>query len=131
MKKLILSAALLLSVTAAGFAQEKRDQKPKSAEEIARLHTDKLAEKLSLSAEQKEQVYALNLERSQKLAARHKENMAAMKSLREERQAEETQLMKLLTPEQQQAYTSLKEERRSKFAGKRGKHGPHKGDRRH
>ena len=105
MKKLMLSAALLLSVAAAGFAQEKRDQKPKSAEEIARLHTDKLAEKLSLSAEQKEQVYALNLERSQQFAARHKEHMAAMKDLREVRQAEEAKLLELLTPEQQKAYT--------------------------
>ena len=105
MKKLMLSAALLLSVAAAGFAQEKRDQKPKSAEEIARLHTDKLAEKLSLSAEQKEQVYALNLEPTQQFPAPHKEHMPAMKDLREVRQAEEAKLLELLTPEQQKAYT--------------------------
>ncbi len=129
MRKLLLSAALLLTIAATGIAQEKRERKPKTAEEIAQLHTDRLAENLNLSATQKEQVYALNLERSRRFEARHKENMTAMKGLREERQADETKFMELLTPEQQKAYTAMKEERKGKFAGKYGKPGPHRGER--
>ena len=123
MKKLMLSIALS-GLMLAGFAQEKKDVKPetkemrasrhkhkvgrmhegfknKTPEEVAKIKTDRMDQKLKFTDKQRKDIYAFNLKQAkdhQKLAAERKEHRAKMKK---ERVAEHEKMLGLLTPEQQ------------------------------
>lgn len=123
MKKLILSLALS-GLMLAGFAQEKKDVKPelkemqtslhkhrggrmqdgfknKTPEEVAKMKTDRMDQKLKFTDKQRKDIYAFNLKQAQdhqKMAAERKEHRAKM---RKQRLAEREKMMGMLTPEQQ------------------------------
>ncbi|MDQ1152082.1 hypothetical protein [Sphingobacterium zeae] len=123
MKKLMLSLALS-GLMLAGFAQEKKDVKPelkemqtsmrkhksgrmqdgfknKTPEEVAKMKTDRMDQKLKFTDKQRKDIYAFNLKQAQehqKIAVERKEHRAKMKK---QRVAEHEKMMEMLTPEQQ------------------------------
>ncbi len=80
--KLMLTLVLCLSVFTTAFAQKgkgKGEMKDRTAEERATAHTNHLEKKLALTADQKTQVYAINLEAAQKNDALREKSKAAGK----------------------------------------------------
>ncbi|WP_276346319.1 hypothetical protein [Daejeonella sp. JGW-45] len=144
MKRLMVTAALVASLITVGYSQDKpertrtegqRPERPhvdgqrpertrlerqeRTPEQRAQMATDALEKKLSLTADQKAKVYALNLERAEKMEK-------AMKSEREFRKAQmekqrslmaesDKKLAKILTEEQQKSYDEMKKQSRERM----------------
>ncbi|MEZ0453966.1 hypothetical protein ACR78Z_09800 [Sphingobacterium thalpophilum] len=123
MKRLMLSLALS-GLMLTGFAQEKKDTKAeakginvaahkhrdrkhdslknKTPEEVAKIKTDRMDQKLKFTDKQREEVYAFHLRQAQdhkKIAAERK---LYREKMRKQRKADHEKMMSLLTPEQQQ-----------------------------
>jgi periplasmic protein CpxP/Spy len=123
MKKIMLSLALS-GLMLTGFAQEKKDTKAevkeidavmhghrdrghkdfknKTPEEVAKIKTDRMDQKLKFTDKQREEVYAFHLKQAQdhkKIAAERK---LYREKMRRQRKADHEKMMSLLTPEQQQ-----------------------------
>ncbi|MBC7757924.1 MAG: hypothetical protein H7069_03640, partial [Phormidesmis sp. FL-bin-119] len=129
MKRLMVTTALVASLISLGYSQEKagrqrnegarieqpnNDRQPRTPEQRAQMATDALEKKLSLTAEQRAKVYALNLERAEKMDK-------SMKSEREFRETQmknkkavmdesEKELSKVLNKEQQKSYDEMKKQ---------------------
>ncbi|MGE8290789.1 MAG: hypothetical protein ACN6ON_03890 [Sphingobacterium sp.] len=125
MKKLMLSLALS-GLMLTGFAQEKKDLKSdtkemtaplhkhskdrkhdglknKNPEELAKIKTDRMDQKLKFTDQQRKEVYAFHLKQAQdhkKIAAERK---LYREKMRKQRAADHEKMMGLLTPEQQEA----------------------------
>jgi hypothetical protein len=107
---------------------------PKPAEERARKYTDKLTEKLGLSADQKNQVYDINLAAAKQvdgLRANNQpgkvdrpENVQKRKAIEEER---DSKIVALLSDEQKTKYNQYKEEKKAKALDKLKNKGKGKG----
>lgn len=120
MKKLIFSAILFIGMGTMAFAQQEdgvRTRKgpkmeQKTAEERAQAITDQLDKKLSLTDDQKNQIYAINLESMNKAkenrVADREEARAAMKAAMQER---EVQIDAVLDGTQKEAYQEFKKEK--------------------
>ena len=139
MKRIILSAALLVALTGAGFAQQSPDTdqkkrpvnreranvKERSPEEMAKMFTASLDKQLNLSEAQEKEIYNIQLE-----------NVKQMQALRLERQAKAKQrhaggrsfanrmdkINDVLTPEQRSTYQKLREERMKKMEERRAQY---------
>lgn len=125
MKKLMITATLLIGLISLGYSQNTPErnrpersgpERPmKTPEERAKMSTDALEKKLNLSPEQKDKVYALNLERAEKMEKIHKSEMAFRKSQMEkhkEMMAEnDKKLNKILSAEQQKTLEEMKANR--------------------
>ncbi|MDM8174532.1 MULTISPECIES: DUF4890 domain-containing protein [Olivibacter] len=106
MKRMILASLLFLSMGTIAFAQQNhRKREFKMAEERAKRQTERLAQELSLSEEQKKEIYAINLDNMKKVDAEHKELM--QKSMKER----DEKISELLTEAQKSTYQKLKKER--------------------
>ena len=104
-----------VSITA--FAQ--RGSAQMTAEARAEDQTKSLTESLKLTEEQQKQVYTLNLSRAQKMDEMRKSQDADRAKMRESMQAFNTELQKVLTPEQQEKYkTEMKERRKNGGMGR-------------
>ncbi|MEJ7779057.1 MAG: hypothetical protein WKF68_05670 [Daejeonella sp.] len=133
MKKIMITAALVASLVTVGFSQDKKERskagKPaseqtreespvKSPQERAQRSTDALEKKLNLSADQKSQVYALNLERAERMDKMKsdpqfkKDEMPKQKSYMEE---SDKKLNKILSAEQQKSYAEMKKQSQEKM----------------
>lgn len=98
MKKKIFAAFATLCLVAGAqvYAQEPPKAAPAerpTVEQMARRMTDRMTERLKLTDAQAEQVYAVNLERLQTMAAQHK-------AMREAFQAQAEKMKSVLTTEQ-------------------------------
>ncbi|MDX2301950.1 MAG: DUF4890 domain-containing protein [Microscillaceae bacterium] len=137
--KILLFSLIFTAFTSLIFAQERT---PKTPEERAEIITGKMEEKLGLSADQKTQIYQINLESAQKtdeLRSQVKnqeigreEFMAEMKTLEQDRDAK---IEALLTEAQKPKYEEMKEnarqrlkERSQNFRRKRGGENEGEGD---
>ena len=139
MKRMMITAALVAGLISLGYSQDKpdrsrgegrpRSEKPggehrmKTPEERAQSATDALDKKLSLTAEQKAKVYALNLERAEKMDKTmkserefRKSQMEKHKSLMEE---SDKKLSKILTEEQKKSYEEMKQQSRDRMKARR------------
>jgi protein CpxP len=126
MRKLIFTAMLFISMGTMAFAQQDSTKKArKTPEERAQHVTDALDKKLSLTADQKTKIYAINLEGIKKAQGKHvkgqKPDKAAMKASMEER---DNQISSVLNEGQRKTYDEIKAKRAESFK----KHGK-KGDR--
>ncbi|HMI01184.1 MAG TPA: hypothetical protein VK541_01805 [Pedobacter sp.] len=126
MRKLIFTAILFISMGTMAFAQQDSTKRArKTPEERAQLFTDGLDKKLSLTAEQKTKIYAINLDGIKKAKDKHvkgqKPDRAAMKASMEER---DSQISSVLNEGQRKTYEEIKAKRAESFK----KHGK-KGDR--
>lgn len=124
MKKLIFTAMLFISMGTMAFAQQDSTKRVrKTPEEKAQHFTDALAEKLSLTADQKTKIYAINLDGMKKVKENHakgsKPDRAAMKASMEER---DNQINTVLNDDQRKTYQELKAKKAESFKkhGKRG-----------
>jgi len=128
MKKLILSAILFISMGTVAMSQTDNKKVQKTPEERAQRSTDMLDRKLSLTADQKTKIYALNLSEMNKMKEKHvkgeKRDMTAMKAAMEER---DTKINNILDKKQRSSYKEWKEKRRE---GMKDHAGKRQGDRR-
>lgn len=134
MKKIlfVMMTLAVLSVTAAD-AQNRRAEGPKkemTAEQMAERRADRMAEQLSLDAEQRTQLYNLflkgareNVKHRQQMQQLHENHAEAMKTAREN---ETAQMKKILTPEQYGRWEQMQTDRRGKYEGRK-KDAPKKG----
>lgn len=102
------------------FKEHKKEQKDewkaKTLEEKAQMKTDKMAEMLELSEEQKEQVYQLNLKVANKIKAiKEREDLSEEKKkefIRGNKKDFKAVLGTILTEEQMAKFEAMKEERK-------------------
>jgi protein CpxP len=142
MKKLLIITALFAGLLTTGYAQDSTQRKRpaghgpqgqrsaqqmKTPEERAKMSTDALEKKLNLSQEQKDRVYALNLERAQKMEKLHKSEMDQRKSMMEKRREimveSEKKMNKILNEEQQKTMEEMKQNAKERMK-ERSKHRP-------
>ncbi len=127
MKKLMVTTALVASLISLGYSQERTERvrkdgertertmgnrQARTPEQRAQMATDALEKRLGLTPEQKTKVYALNLERAQRMEKNMKSErefresqMKKQKSLMEE---SEKELNKILNKDQQKSYDEMK-----------------------
>jgi protein CpxP len=111
MKKGII-AILLAFVTMGAFAQ--RQGPGGTPEERAKMQTASLTESLKLTKEQQKQVYTINLERATKMQEMRNLQNQDREAMKTAMQAYETELEKILTPEQLKKHqTDLAERRKN------------------
>lgn len=115
MKKVLIALVLTLAGLTS-FAQRQDDNR--TPEQRAEAQTKSLTESLKLSEDQQKQVYALNLDRVKKMAEMRNGQAPDREKMRASMEAYNTELAKVLTPEQQEIYKKEMEERRSRGGGR-------------
>lgn len=123
MKKIGLMLCGMLLMTASLYAQ---DRKRPSNEERAKMRAERIAEQLTLSEEQKAQVYDLQLKQAEISKKMRTERRKQMAEMRENHKAYQAEFNQILSPEQQEKWTSLQAERlaqrKRRFRQKPGMH---------
>ena len=122
MKKIVITAGLLIGLVVASYSQDaplrkgdkavQAHREMKSAEERAKMSANALEKKLNLTPEQKEKVYALQLERINKMEKLQKAASAYRKNQMEKRKElmedGKEKMNKILTEEQQKTLEEMK-----------------------
>ncbi|MCH7407825.1 DUF4890 domain-containing protein [Belliella sp. DSM 111904] len=128
MKKLLIIVAIFsLGVLSAqaqrvsprnGMSPDKRAEMA-SPEKRAEMATNRLADKLELDENQKEQIYAIHLENANKRQAEMEARKEEMKAKREEmktkHEAQQEKITSVLTPEQLTKYEELQDENKKRM----------------
>lgn len=123
MKKAILTIAIAVMGFTAAFAQDstKRNRKPMpkmTVEQRAAKATDRLEKQLSLTADQKTKIYAIELENAKKMESRRSAEQKVMKEKMTERKAEmdaqKAKVNSILTAEQKTKLEASRAEAREK-----------------
>lgn len=136
MKKAILTIAIAVMGFTAAFAQDStkraRRQMPKmTAEQRAEKATARLEKELSLTADQKTKIYAVELENAKKVETWRSADQGDMKGKMKERkeamQAQKAKIDGILTAEQKTKMEAMRSEAREK--GDRMRKGMGKGKR--
>lgn len=127
MKKLLL-IAMLFSIGFAAVAQKGGQRGSATPEERAERITNKMAEELSLSEDQKKRVYQINLDHAKKRQAEMEARRAAMEA---DMKAQNQEIEALLSEEQKAKWAEMKAEGKKRMEeegrGRRG--GPGRGHR--
>ena len=142
MKKLMITAVLLIGLISLGYSQNaperkrpqgqktarnRADQIPKTPEERARMGADALEKRLNLTPEQKARVYALNMERAEKMEKLRNSESSFRKNQMEKFQniAEkiDKKLSGILTQEQEKSYQEMKSQQRERMKKQSGQNG--------
>ena len=122
MKKIMIIAGLLIGLIGASYSQDvplrkgdkavQAHREMKSAEERAKMSANALEKKLNLTPEQKEKVYALQLERANKMEKLQKAASAYRKNQMEKRKElmedGKEKMNKILTEEQLKTLEAMK-----------------------
>lgn len=101
------------------FAQ--RPDNNATPEQRAERQTTRLTESLKLTEDQKKQVYALNLDRAKEMDALRGAENPDREKMRASMDKFNTDLAKVLTPEQQEKYKELAAEMRNRGGGGGGR----------
>ena len=121
MKKGLLAIFMAFtSITA--FAQ--REGANATPEDRAKTQTASLTESLKLSEDQQKQVYTMQLDRAKKMQEMRAAGDMDREKMRASTENFNKELAKVLTPEQQEKYTKIMEERRANRGGGGGGGGP-------
>lgn len=108
MKKFLLVVALISFVSWGTEAQQqRRSRESASPEKVAERITEQMSKELTLSEEQKKEVYALHLENTQK---RREERRLMRERLKAQEEASQEKLDAILTPEQKEKWEARKKE---------------------
>ncbi|WP_225586864.1 DUF4890 domain-containing protein [Algoriphagus sp. Y33] len=114
MNKWIFATGLMVMISLSTMAQRKGGERP-SAEDRAKKSTERMAESLSLTDAQQEQILAINLAFAKKNEAERKVEMEARKSIVEAKRAElkeqDAKIQAVLTEEQRAKWTEIKAEK--------------------
>jgi hypothetical protein len=122
MKKIMIIAGLLIGLVGTGYSQDaplrkgdkavQAHREMKSAEERAKMSANALEKKLNLAPEQKEKVYALQLERINKMEKLQKAAIAYRKNQMEKRKElmadGKEKMNNILTEEQEKTLEEMK-----------------------
>lgn len=120
MRKLMIIAVLVGATFVQAQAQRRGNQEI-NPEQLAERMTDRMAEKLDLSEEQKKAVHALHLEAAQKRQGQMEVRKEQREAMKAEREAHQEKIAALLTPEQKETWKAMMENNRSKMGeGRRG-----------
>ncbi len=123
MKKLILSAMLFIGLSATGFSQEQAKRVVKTPEERAQRMTDVLEKKLTLTKDQKTQIYQVNLDRARAVDKIKKDQANVDRSkIKEQFKTSDEKIVSILDEKQRVTYTQLKADRKEKMKNHRGDH---------
>lgn len=118
MKKIILIATIFTLTFATAFAQRGQQREATTPEQRAERITIRMSEQLELTETQKEEIYKINLENSQKrnaeMEAVKKERAEKRSQMQESMKAQNEQIEAVLTPEQKVKWSELKESNREK-----------------
>jgi Spy/CpxP family protein refolding chaperone len=109
MKKWILGAAILTCLSFGLAAQQHRNFRQFNPSERAQKMTDRLAEELKLTEEQRKQVSQLMLENANRQEELLKSRKAEFEAQREYRKAQDQKMASILTEEQKQLWEQRKE----------------------
>lgn len=117
MKKILTLAVLFTGLSVASFAQDKSDNTrtdrrggkslkkeqvvSKSAEDIAKIRTERLDKELKFTDKQRQEVYAYNLDQAKKLKQRSEIRRKERIALKNEMKADRDRFKSLLTEDQQ------------------------------
>ena len=118
---LLVATMSLLIVVAAGAQNEMEKLKSSTPEERARLQTEMMKVKLSLTPDQTPKVAAINqkyAQRTEPIIKGQEGPLMRLRQMREVGQAKEAELKGVLSPEQFQKYLAEKQEMREKFEDK-------------
>jgi protein CpxP len=125
MKKLFLTLAIAVAGLTASYAQNTSKEKLTPAQR-AEKSTAKLQQELSLTADQKQKVYVIELDKANKAEEWHKKNHDARKAMKAQHEAvkksTDAQLDKVLTAEQKQKLSSIRAEKKEKSKDKKDRH---------
>ncbi len=114
MKKWIYVTGLMVMISLSTMAQRKGGDRPTPEEKASRM-TEKMAEELTLTEAQKQQLLAINLEFAKNNEAERKAEMAARKAEMEDRKLElkeqDAKIQAVLTDEQKAMWAEVKAER--------------------
>lgn len=115
MKKLLLTALLFAGIATTGFSQAGPRQE-RTPEQRAQMMTEGLAKRLTLTDQQKSEVYKINLDRANQMTKfrelsqeDRKKEMSKMKELSD---ASEAKILALLTDDQKKAFKEMQEKRK-------------------
>ena len=122
MKKWILGAAVLTSLSFGLSAQQHKNFRQLNSSERAQKMTERMAEELKLTKEQKKQVGQLALENATRQEELLKSRKAEFEAQRAYRKEQEQKMASILTDEQKQIWEQRKEAMRH-----RGEHQSHRG----
>jgi protein CpxP len=123
MKKLIFTTLCLVCMMTMSFAQKTDDKSRKTPQEKAQHATDELSKKLSLTADQKSKIYAINLESSTKTKDAKKSGKKDKSAGKAEK---EQKISAVLNDTQRKTYEDIKAKKEAKKAKKEAKKGDHK-----
>jgi protein CpxP len=111
-------AIIMAFASFTAFAQ--RDMTKMTPEARAENQTRALTKNLNLTEEQQKQIYTLNLTRAQKMEEMRNSRDADRSKMKESMEGYNTELSKVLTPDQQEKYKTTMEERRKNGGMGRG-----------
>lgn len=114
MKKWILGALVLTSMSFGLSAQQHKNFRSSNPTERAQKMTDRMAEALKLTDEQRKQVNQLTLENANRQEELLKSRKAEFDAQKEYRLAQEQKLLSILTDEQKQIWEQRKESMRDR-----------------
>ena len=118
MKKLFLTLAIAVMGFTASYAQTAAHHEKATPAQKAEKSTAKLQKELSLTADQKNKVYAIELDKFQKAAALHKSGHEAKSAMKDKQKAikkdTEAKLDKVLNAEQKKKLDALQAEKKAK-----------------
>lgn len=109
MKKWILGAVILTSISFGLSAQQHKNLRQFNPAERAQKMTDRMAEELKLTDEQRKQVSQLALENANRQEELLKSRKAEFEAQKEYRKAQDQKLGSILTEEQKQIWEQRKE----------------------
>lgn len=118
MKNWMIATGLLLMISVSSIAQQKRGQDRPDPEQRAKMITERMAEQLGLSEEQKAKILAINLENAQQREAQMAERKAKMEARKDQAKNQDEAINEVLTEEQRKKWVEIKESRTGK--GPRG-----------
>lgn len=102
--------AVVLTFMSLGVTAQEQRMRP-SSEERAQRMTDRMASELKLSDEQKQKIFAINLENAKKCEAEMEKRRAEMEVRRTEMKAQEEKIKEVLTDDQRKQWEEIKLDR--------------------
>jgi protein CpxP len=121
MKRLILTLAIAAFAFTGSFAQQVQKDKLSPAQKAEKT-TAKLQKELSLTAAQKQKIYAIELNKASKAEEWHAKNHDAKKAMKAQHEAlkksTDDEISKVLTADQNKKLTAMKAAKKAKSKNK-------------
>lgn len=118
MKRLLFIITMMALVGFQAEAQQRGNREKMDPDEMATKMTDRMAEQLDLTEDQKKEVHQLHLDRIKKrmeMREKHKEEMKSRReNMQKERESEKAEMERILTPEQKEKWTEIQKENEQK-----------------